>query len=124
MKVQVTHVAYEQLWKQEERPLTSQMMKQRVCHAVEIQRKRFREESILFNSGMNGGLIKKYCKLSWENEELLKEAFNRMQLSARGLHRTLRVARTIADLEGRYNIEETHLIEALSYRITDMQIGG
>ena len=124
MKIQVVRVSYEQLRKYENHALSSESIKVRVCDAVEIQRKRFREESILFNSEMNGKLIKKYCQLSLENEELLKKAFYQMNLSARGLHRTLRVARTIADLERENNIEETHLIEALSYRITDMQIGG
>jgi len=82
-----------------------------------IQKERFGKEKT--NSEMNLLEIKKYCQLSSDSENLLKKAVNSGKLSARGYHRVLKVARTIADLEGSQNITFAHLSEALMYRLRD-----
>jgi len=64
-------------------------------------------------------LIRKYCKLNADCQELVKTAMERMGLSARAFDRIKKVARTIADLEGSHNIEANHVAEAIQYRSLD-----
>ena len=64
-------------------------------------------------------MINEYCKLDAESENLMKIAFDKFKISARGYTRILKVARTIADLDGSENIEIKHLTEALAYRNID-----
>ena len=64
-------------------------------------------------------MINEHCKLDYECEELMKIAFERFHISARGYTRILKVARTIADLDGEKNIKSKHLTEALAYRNID-----
>ena len=70
----------------------------------------------MFNSQLDGAAINKYCTLNPTAQQLMNLAFNKMNLSARGYSRVLKVARTIADLEGKDTICENHLAEALQYR--------
>jgi magnesium chelatase family protein len=65
-----------------------------------------------------------FCRLDTEGEQLLKMVFNRRNLSARGHDRILRVARTVADLEGDEKILTRHLAEALQFRAFDQRVGG
>ena len=95
---------------------SSASIRQRVERAVGIQEERYRGLDICFNSQLGAGQIRRFCRLGKDQQELLEEAFERMGLSARGYHRILRVARTIADMEGSENIECIHLAEALGYR--------
>ena len=60
--------------------------------------------------------IKKFCRINEESEQLLKEAVNRLAISARGFHKILKLSRTIADLGQRENIEEKDIAEAIQYR--------
>jgi magnesium chelatase family protein len=62
------------------------------------------------------GDIRKFCKLDETGENLIRAAISQLQLSARGYHRVLKLARTIADLSGSETIEVEHLAEALQYR--------
>ncbi|MCR5655838.1 MAG: YifB family Mg chelatase-like AAA ATPase [Butyrivibrio sp.] len=94
-------------------------IRKRVCKAVEIQKKRFEGSKIRFNSEMSPVQIHKFCKLAPEQKRLMERIFQSMDLSARAYHKVLRVARTIADLEGSPNIESRHLTEAACYRMTD-----
>ncbi|OGY25129.1 MAG: magnesium chelatase [Candidatus Woykebacteria bacterium RBG_16_43_9] len=94
----------------------SENIRNRVQRAKEIQLKRFSGASISGNSEMGPKSIKIFCKLSPDCLDLLRAAVSRMQLSARGYHRVLKVARTIADLEGSKEIDTTHIAEALQYR--------
>ena len=71
------------------------------------------------NSRMTNEEIKKYCALNSESEELIREAYEHYGLSARAYYKTLKVARTLADIDGSDNIDTRHVLEALSYRVKD-----
>ncbi len=98
---------------------SSSDIRKRVLKAMEIQKKRFEGENIRFNSEMSPRQIEKYCVLGIEEQRLMENIFNSMELSARAYHKVLRVARTIADLDGEDRIMARHLTEAACYRMTD-----
>ncbi|HAE89122.1 MAG TPA: magnesium chelatase [Clostridiales bacterium] len=98
---------------------TSAVVKERVMRARDIQRARFQKKPIFTNSDMNNRLIKQYCKIPAEAEEMMETAFRKLALSARASFRILKVARTIADLEGKTDIETAHVAEAIQYRSLD-----
>ena len=95
---------------------SSDAVKRRVNMARNIQRERFIGESVTCNAEMGEKHIKKYCKLSSECEEIIKNAFTTLNLSARARSRIIKVARTIADLELSENITPSHILEAVNYR--------
>jgi len=95
---------------------SSAIIQKRVEGAREIQKKRFVEHKIYCNAEMSEKLIKMYCKLDKSSAKFVKNIFERFNISARVYSRILKVARTIADLDNRENIEESDLIEALQYR--------
>jgi len=98
---------------------SSAAVKERVMRAREVQRKRFARSPIYTNSDMNNRLIKHYCQIPAEAESMMETAFRKLSLSARASFRILKVARTIADLEGKENIETAHVAEAIQYRSLD-----
>ena len=98
---------------------TSAAIKERVTRARKIQTERFKNSKIHNNSGMNSAMVKKYCKLDDKSEQTLRSAFEKLKLTARAHDRILKVARTIADLDGEENIKINHLIEAINYRSLD-----
>jgi magnesium chelatase family protein len=95
---------------------TSKAIKERVLKAKEQQEIRFANEPIFANSQMKNSHIKKYCQLSKEVEAILRQASLKFQLSARSYMKMIKVARTIADLEGAAEIEIPHMAEALQYK--------
>lgn len=98
---------------------TSTTIRQRVQAARDIQRHRFSKvdsASIVCNADMRVAEIRQFCKLDEAGESLIRSAMGQMNLSARGYHRVLKLARTIADLAGSENIQSAHLAEALQYR--------
>ncbi|MCR5627668.1 MAG: YifB family Mg chelatase-like AAA ATPase [Lachnospiraceae bacterium] len=101
---------------------SSEKIRERVINAVEMQKKRFEGKNIRFNSGMEAGDIRKYCVLGEKEEELLKQSFKKLGLSARGYHRILKCARTIADMDESDRISCAHLSEAISYRFNDINM--
>ena len=100
---------------------SSRQIRERVMKARRIQQERFAGSEISFNSQMTPKEIEKYCKLGTAEQAFMEQSFCMMDLSARTYHKVLKLARTIADLEGAANIEKVHLMEALSYRMSDGQ---
>jgi len=94
----------------------SEAIRERVILARKIQEKRFEKDSIQSNAQMKNSHVKKYCKLAKEIEQLLRQASMKFQLSARSYMKMIKVARTIADLEGAPEITVSHMAEALQYR--------
>ncbi|MGA7194999.1 MAG: hypothetical protein WBW94_15345 [Anaerolineales bacterium] len=98
---------------------SSDVIRKRVQAARDIQRQRFaniRSSSIVANADMRVAEIRQFCKLDDAGESLIRAAMDQMNLSARGYHRVLKLARTIADLAGSDQIQSVHLAEALQYR--------
>lgn len=95
---------------------SSAIIRGRIEKARKIQRDRFKSEKVSCNSEMNGELIKRFCSPKKSSKELLKMVYNEYGLSTRVYNKILKVARTIADLEGLEEIEENHIIEAIQYR--------
>jgi len=116
--IQVPAVKYEKLAAPDLETL-SVKTRERVKRAREIQRERFKTEGILTNSEIKIPQIKKFCQIDEKTQNLLRKYVDSGKLSARGYHRVLKVARTIADLENSEKILYDHLAEALSYRLRE-----
>ena len=101
---------------------SSALMREQVNRARQAQRQRFGPESYRLNSRMTSRQLRKYCVLDDEGKGILKNAMEELGLSARAHDRILRMARTIADLEGGESIRPPHLIEAINYRSLDRRL--
>lgn len=100
---------------------SSAVVAKRVMRARAIQEQRFAGESIHCNAEMTNKLIERYCPLSPECQETMGRLMDSMGLSMRAYFRIIKVARTIADLEGSPEIKASHLTEAAAYRFLDKQ---
>ncbi|MGN1212963.1 MAG: YifB family Mg chelatase-like AAA ATPase [Christensenellales bacterium] len=118
LQIEVDAITYDDL-KQDTTEETSAVIKERVTKARLLQTQRFKDSKIHNNSAMNSAMVKKYCKLDAQCEQVLKNAFEKLKLTARAHDRILKVARTIADLDGSQDIQLSHLIEAINYRSLD-----
>ncbi len=117
LQVEVPRLTAEELLNTEPSNESSLDIRKRVIKARKIQSERYKNEGILTNSELNSKLIKKYCQIDKQSSELLKVAVAKYQLSGRRYDRILKLARTIADLESSENILQTHIMQALQYRI-------
>ena len=118
IQIEVTPVKYQKI-ASDERIETSETIKQRVDNARKIQLERYKGHGIFSNSELTPSLSNIYCKLDLKSKEIVQNAFERLGLSARGYERILKVARTIADLDEKENIEAKHIAEAIQYRSLD-----
>ena len=117
--IEVTPVPFDKL-SESRRGEPSVVIRERVTKARLLQSKRFSEYSnIHYNAQMGVKQIRKYCTLDKASKDLLKNAMERLNLSARAYDRILKVARTIADLEGEETIGGNHISEAIQYRSLD-----
>jgi len=99
--------------------VNSTIMRERIGKARKIQQLRFQGTGISFNAQMGPNQIKEFCVLGSKEKGFVEQAFNALNLSARAYHKILKVARTIADLDGSDNICEEHLAGAIAYRSVD-----
>lgn len=118
IQIEVTAVKYQKLETEEEIE-SSEKIKERVNKARKIQQDRYKENGIYSNAELTPKLVSKYCKLDKESKTILQNAFEKLGLSARAHGRILKVARTIADLDGKENINVSHIAEAIQYRSLD-----
>ncbi len=117
IQLEASPVRYNELTS--ERGESSAEIKERVNNARRIQKLRYKSDSITCNAQLGGELIEKYCSITEEESAMLKDAFDNMGLTARAYSRILKVARTIADMEGREKITTFDIAEAIGYRSLD-----
>lgn len=115
LHIEVPRLSFDKLQEQSAAEQSAQIRK-RVEKARSIQAKRFENLPIVTNSEMTADQIKKFCELDENSKELLKSAVSALKLSARGYHRIIKIARTIADLADSENICQNHIAEAVQYR--------
>ena len=123
LHVEVTPVGREEM-SSDEVAESSASIRERVMRAREVQAKRFQGLGIYTNTMMSSSMLRKFCPLSPDARRLLDAAMERLQLSARAYDRIIKVARTIADLEGVEDIQPLHISEAIGYRSLDRESWG
>ena len=123
LHVEITPVSREELSSTEPAE-ASEVVRERVMRARERQAERFRGTGIYTNTMMSSAMLRQFCPLSESARRLLDGAMERLQLSARAYDRIIKVARTIADLEGAEDISPLHISEAITYRSLDRESWG
>ncbi|MCW5515441.1 YifB family Mg chelatase-like AAA ATPase [Muriicola sp. Z0-33] len=119
--IEVTPVPFEKL-SEDRKGESSLEIRKRVIAAREIQNQRFRAlDTVHYNAQMNSKQIREFCELDLPSKSLLKNAMEYLNLSARAYDRILKVARTIADLEGVMDLNGNHISEAIQYRSLDRE---
>ena len=114
MHVRINRVRYEDVEKKSE--IGTAEMREQVVGARKRQEERYGKDGMMHNAHLPVRLIGEYCKLDEGGKRLMKNAYDKLPLTMRTYHKTILVARTIADIEGAEDIEERHLAEALGYR--------
>jgi len=117
--IEVPAVKFEQLRRRKEAEPSADI-KIRVDAARQIQNQRFGKDSGLCNARMRPDDLRAYCKLDPQSEELMRRAFEVYGLTARSYDKILKVARTVADLDGSEIITSNHIAEAIQYRAVNM----
>ena len=117
LQIEVPRLTSDELLNHKEQEESSAQIRERVVKARKIQTERYKNEGILTNSELTPKLVKKYCQIDKSAEEMFRIAIVKYQLSGRRYDRTLKLARTIADLENSEIITQTHLMQALQYRM-------
>jgi magnesium chelatase family protein len=116
--IEVPPVDYEQLTDKTAAESSAQI-RERVNAARQIQQKRFDGTSVHCNARMGSSEVRKYCVMSSAAQNFLRSVFDKMNMSARAYDKVLKVARTIADLDGCEEIDVVHISEAVQYRSLD-----
>jgi magnesium chelatase family protein len=121
LHVEVTPVNYQEL-STADTVERSEQVRERVVMARAIQRERFKDsESIYSNAQVSSKMLTRICKLDVQGAALIKNAMEKLNLSARAYHRILKVSRTIADLAGSSTIQPAHVAESIGYRSLDRE---
>lgn len=118
LQVEVSSIDYTKMANKSKEE-SSKDIKIRVDKARKIQEERYKEYNIYSNSELTPNLIEKYCHLDEASKNMLEKAFKKLNLSSRAYSRILKVARTIADLNGKENITINEIAEAIQYRSLD-----
>ena len=116
LHVEARQVRYEDLKNQTSREETTEEIRTRVLRAHEMQKQRYSGSRYRFNSQLSSSALEQYCPLGQEEEEQMRQVYTKKKMTARAYHRMIKVARTIADLEGSETIRMEHLSEAVFYR--------
>ncbi len=117
LKVEVLDVEYKKISESEEYIREKSIdIRRRVVKAKQIQIERYKNENIISNSELTPDLVKRFCNIDSESSRLLEQAYYKFNLSVRGYNKILKIARTIADLDGENNIKSKHIAEAIQYR--------
>lgn len=117
LQVEVPRLTTEELMNTKTESEPSCEIRKRVVNARKIQSERYKNDGIFTNSELTSKLIKKYCQIDKAGAEILRVAAVKYQLSGRRYDRILKLARTIADLENSENIQQSHIMQALQYRM-------
>lgn len=122
LHVEVTPVPFSELSNNQNRSENSSAIRERVIKAREIQTERYKDSPGMYaNAQMSSRQLREICRINTAGDALLKRAMERLNLSARAYDRILKVSRTIADLEGKPDIQPEHLAEAITYRSLDRE---
>lgn len=120
MCIKTEEIGYRQLWdkalEEDGKELDSQTMSELIMRARRAQLERFKGMDIMYNSQMSGRNINRFCKLKGDEERLMERIFAKKKLTARGYHKILKTARTIADIDGNEYITSSNISEAFHYR--------
>lgn len=119
--MEVEAVPYEVLAGNKKGEVSSKELRSYVEEVFEIQQKRYSGTGIHFNSQLESFMLEEFCPMETEAEKLLEKAFHKFHLSARGYHKIVKVARTIADLDKMEKINSMHISEAIQCRCIDHQ---
>ncbi|MCX8094813.1 MAG: YifB family Mg chelatase-like AAA ATPase [Caldisericia bacterium] len=115
IKIKVPRVKENEVFSKESGE-SSKVIRERVKRAWEIQKDRYKNEKVKFNGKLTPMLIKKYIPITQDGENTLKNALKTLNLTLRSFHKIIKLARTIADLEGNEKVNTSHLLEAISYQ--------
>ena len=94
----------------------SSIIRERVLKAIAIQRERYKSSSILYNAQLSSKQIEEFCRIDEASKQLVKGMFEKLGFSVRSYHKILKIARSIADLDGVTDITEAHVLEAMNFR--------
>jgi magnesium chelatase family protein len=120
LQVSVPSVDYETINQNDQLNISSEILYEKIEKAIEIQSKR--NEEFTWNAHMTPTMIEQHCKLTEKANILVKKAFEKLNLTMRGYHKLLKVARTVADLDQSELIDEQHIKETLLYRSIDKTV--
>ena len=118
IQIEVGSLTFEQL-SDNSKSESSDSIRRRVIAAREIMLKRYRGTGIFANSQLTPAMIREYCALDDDASAVMKSAFDRLGLSARGYDRILKLARTVADMEKSERIQKQHIARAVQLRSLD-----
>ena len=121
LHIEVDEVNYDDLTK-ETNTESSEVVRERVNKARAVQTARYKGSNVHCNAQMSGEMIKRYCVLDAKGESIMQNAFDKLGMSARAYTRILKVARTIADLDGSESVLSKHVAEAVMYRSLDKAV--